>query len=84
MAVRIRADKTIICAAKSKAEVGDTYIDDGLHYLLGVELCVLSVCGYTSSGADLWEFHSPITLDEKMEKEEKAILEWEKFNEKTK
>ena len=73
MAVRIRADKkTIICAARSVAEEGDVYIDDGLHYVLGVQLGVLSVYGYTPDGADLWEFHSPITLKENIEKAEKA------------
>ena len=76
MAVRIRADKkTIVCAAKSEEEPGDTYIGDGLHYVLGVELCVLSVCGYDANGADLWEFHAPITLDEKIIKEEKVMCQ---------
>lgn len=75
MAVRIRADrKTIVCAAKSREEPGDTYIGDGLHYVLGVELCVLSVYGYDNNGTDLWEFHAPMTLDEIIAKEEKARL----------
>ena len=38
----------------------DVYIGDGLHYVLGVELLVLSVCGYDKNGADLWEFHKPL------------------------
>ena len=72
MAVRIRKDrKTIVCAAESKPMDGDQYIDDGLHYTLGVELCVMSVFARDDKGADLWEFHSPITLKEKIEKEEK-------------
>ena len=71
MAVRIREDrKTIVCAAKSEPKDGDKYIGDSLHYVLGVELCVMSVCGRDENGADLWEFHSPITLGEKIEKEE--------------
>ncbi len=74
MAVRVRADKkTIICAAKSEPEDGDFYIDDGYHYELGVELRVLSVCGLTPDGAELWEFHAPITMKEKIIKEEKVM-----------
>ena len=58
MAVRIRSDrKTIVCAAKSRALKGDFYLDDGLHYILGVEMGVLSVCGTDKNGADLWAFH---------------------------
>lgn len=73
MAVRIRKDrKTIVCAAKSKELPDDVYIGDSLHYVLGVELCVLSVCGYNAGGADLWEFHAPITLNEKIAKEGKV------------
>ena len=75
MAVRIRSDlKTIVCAAKSEEKPGDTYIGDGLHYALGVELCVLSVCGHDDNGAELWEFHAPMTLDEKIAKEKNVAL----------
>jgi len=57
MAVRIRKNnKEIICAAKSSELPGDTYIDDGLHYVLAEELKVLSVCGYAGD-AELWAFH---------------------------
>lgn len=41
MAVRIRMDGTILCAACYPEEPGDTYIDDGLHYRLSVQLGVL-------------------------------------------
>ena len=75
MAVRIRKNRQIIiCAAKSDPQDGDCYIDDNLHYVLGVELCVLSVCSYDSNGADLWEFHFPITMDKKVHKEEKVRM----------
>ena len=58
MAVRIRKDgKTIVCAAKSKKQKGDYYIDDGLHYILSVEMGVLSTNKQDRNGADLWEFH---------------------------
>jgi hypothetical protein len=36
MALRIRKDGRILCAAMHGAEPGDTYIDDGLHYEMSV------------------------------------------------
>jgi len=58
MAVRIRKDmKTIVCAAKSKRQKGDIYIDDGLHYILSVEMGVLSTNKKDNNNADIWEFH---------------------------
>jgi len=41
MAVRIRSNGDIICAATSLPKSGDTYLDDDLHYKLSVELKVL-------------------------------------------
>lgn len=41
MAVRVRKDGRILCAAMHLAEEGDIYIDDGIHYLLSVEAKVL-------------------------------------------
>lgn len=41
MAVRIRRDGRVLCAAMHPAEPGDTYLDDGLHYKLSVELGAL-------------------------------------------
>lgn len=41
MAVRIRKDGRILCAAMNPKEEGDTYIDDNLHYILSVEAKVL-------------------------------------------
>ena len=41
MAVRIREDGTILCAAMHPAMSGDTYLHDGLHYRLSVELHAL-------------------------------------------
>lgn len=37
MALRIRKDGRILCAAIHKEEPGDTYLDDGIHYTLSVE-----------------------------------------------
>lgn len=36
MAVRIRKNGKIFCAALTTEEEGDCYIDDGLHYTLSV------------------------------------------------
>jgi hypothetical protein len=36
MAVRIRKNGRIFCAATFPEEPGDTYIDDGVHYYLSV------------------------------------------------
>jgi hypothetical protein len=36
MALRIRKDGRILCAAIHPKEEGDTYIDDGLHYEMSV------------------------------------------------
>ena len=36
MALRVRKDGRILCAAIHPAERGDTYIDDGLHYEMSV------------------------------------------------
>lgn len=36
MALRIRKDGRILCAAMHPIEEGDTYIDDGLHYEMSV------------------------------------------------
>ena len=36
MSIRWRKDGKLVCAAMSKPEKGDTYIDDRLHYQLSV------------------------------------------------
>lgn len=36
MALRIRSDGTIWCAALNEPNQGDTYIDDALHYEMSV------------------------------------------------
>jgi len=36
MALRMRKDGRIFCAAHTKEESGDTYIDDELHYEMSV------------------------------------------------
>ena len=41
MALRIRADGRVLCAAHHSAEPGDTYLDDAMHYFLSVEAHVL-------------------------------------------
>lgn len=41
MAVRVRANGEIVCAAVTRARKTDCYIHDGLHYKLSAELGVL-------------------------------------------
>lgn len=36
MAVRVRRNGRVLCAATHPSERGDTYLDDGLHYRLSV------------------------------------------------
>lgn len=50
MALRVRRDGRILCAAMHPAEDGDTYIDDGLHYRMSVDHKVI--------GAESHERHS--------------------------
>ena len=41
MALRIRADGRVLCAAMHGVEPGDTYLDDATHYHLSVDQKVL-------------------------------------------
>ena len=66
MAVRIRKDGRILCAAMHEAEDGDTYLDDGLHYLLSVERKVLVTKPHeqhSKSGEWWWKGNAPVGID---------------------
>jgi hypothetical protein len=66
MAVRIRKDGRILCAAMHEAKEGDTYIDDGLHYHLSVEKKVLVTEPHErhkESGEWWWKGNAPETVD---------------------
>lgn len=57
MAVRIRKDGRIFCAALNKAEEEDIYIDDGIHYHLSVEAKVLVTTEndyHMANGGEWW------------------------------
>ena len=41
MAVRVREDGRVLCAARHPERPGDIYIDDGVHYLLSAKLRLL-------------------------------------------
>ncbi len=57
MAIRWRKDGALICAAKSEAEDGDTYIDDRLHYQLSVvSRAILADVDHETNG--LWHWVS--------------------------
>ena len=57
MAVRIRKDGRVFCAALSIAQEGDCYIDDGLHYELSVIRKVLVTTDHDyhmKNGGEWW------------------------------
>ena len=57
MAVRIRKNGQIFCAALSKALDGDCYIDDDLHYELASERKILVTTEYEyhiKNGGEWW------------------------------
>lgn len=68
MAVRIRKDGRILCAAMHPEQDGDTYIDDGLHYHLSVEKKVLvtqphEIHSTTGDGEWWWKGNAPADID---------------------
>lgn len=66
MAVRIRKDGRILCAAIHPAEDGDTYIHDGLHYRLSVEERVLVTEPYEKHklhGQWWWSGNIPVDIE---------------------
>jgi len=71
MALRIRSDGRVLCAALHQEEPGDTYIDDGLHYLLSVQhrvLVTLPMPQHTESGPRMgqwwWRGNAPSDVDD--------------------
>lgn len=53
MALRIRKyRKQIVCAAESNPQKDDCYLDDNVHYVLGVEMKIL----HTDDGGRNWYF----------------------------
>ena len=71
MALRIRKDGSIWCAAHSKPEEGDTYIDDGLHYQMSLAGVIVALpmpqhldnprwwwAGNAPAGVDRWALES--------------------------
>lgn len=69
MALRIRKDGRVLCAAMHKEELGDTYIDDGVHYFLSVEnklLVTEPMESHKDRGEWWWNGNVPseIVLDE--------------------
>ena len=55
MSIRWRQDGTLICAAMSDEEDGDTYIDDRLHYQLSaISKTILADVDHEQNG--LWHW----------------------------
>lgn len=68
MAVRVRPDGRILCAARHDAEEGDDYIDDHIHYILSADLgalvtepmyCVGGRGGHAYHGQWWWRHEVP-------------------------
>lgn len=73
MAIRVRKDGRMFCAAHTAPVDGDTYIDDNLHYLMSVEYGVIVAlpmpehiknpewwwAGAAPEGADRWAVPAP-------------------------
>lgn len=71
MAIRMRANGELICAAVSTPEEGDSYIDDRLHYQLSViSRAILADADHKSNG--LWHW---VHGDKQLATTEKNILE---------
>jgi hypothetical protein len=70
MSLRWRKNGDLICAAKSQAKNGDTYIDDRLHYQLAVmEKVVIPNDDEKKTGSWHWR-HVEITDPEPNREEE--------------
>lgn len=58
MALRVRADGRILCAAKSKQEKGDIYVDDAVHSwltrCLPISINVIDSMGEDKNGEEEW------------------------------
>lgn len=62
MALRIRKDGKVLCAAIHEVQEGDIYIDDNLHYLLSAEWKVLLTEPHEKhriNGQWWWKGHVP-------------------------
>jgi len=70
VSARVRSTGEILCAAMHPEEPGDIYIDDGLHYTLGVVLRLLvtepmhlpegqGLGGHAAHGRWWWRGHAP-------------------------
>ncbi len=67
MSIRWRVDGTLICAAMSEEEDGDSYIDDKLHYQLSVvSRSIIADIDHESNGLWYW-VHSDNFLRGKIE-----------------
>jgi hypothetical protein len=74
MAVRIREDGTILCAAMHPELPGDTYIDDNLHYRLTVDYGVLVSEPHEQHQHDgLWWWYNEVPESRHPERHQAAI-----------
>ena len=62
MAVRIRKDGRILCAAMHPEEPGDVYLDDAVHYRLSVEMKALVTDDKHLTNHGEWWFRSTVPI----------------------
>lgn len=72
MALRIRDDGRIVCAAMHPPEPGDTYLHDGISYILTVETGVLVTDEAHEEHGEWWWAHRA----EQQDDGERSILRW--------
>lgn len=58
MAVRIRKNGQIFCAAMTESKVDDIYLDDNIHYILSVENKVLVTDNNHLKHGEWWWKHN--------------------------
>ncbi len=69
MAIRVRVDGTMWCAAHTPEMAGDTYIDDTLHYEMSVEhgvIVALPMPEHEAHPQWWWIAQAPANADFKM------------------
>ena len=68
MALRIRKDGHIFCARHTQPEIGDTYINDNLHYKMSVVHGVITTYPmpeHTKTGEWFWIGNAPDGMEDR-------------------
>ena len=68
MALRWRKDGKLLCAAESKPEEGDTYLDDRVHYHLSEILYVIKPIGEGDDFGKSWKWRFSLPPENRRKK----------------